>query len=82
MQPGVSAPVLNCSSVLARLTISSDSLTLALQPLRLDGSGRPQIPRPEEATQILRGIGTLSTALGTSVEIKGDLGYVTVQRRR
>ena len=69
-------------SVLARLTISSDYLTLALQPLRLDGFGRPQIPQPEEATQILRGIGTLSTALGTSVEIKGDLGYVTVQRRR
>ncbi len=69
-------------SVLARLTISSDSLGVALMPLRLDDSGRPGIPRPEEATQILQGIATLSTALGTSVEIRGDLGHVTVQRRR
>jgi len=68
-------------SMLAKVTISPDSLTLAVLPLRLDDSGRPRVPPSQEASQILRDIATLSAALGTYVEIRGDIGYVTVQRR-
>jgi len=68
-------------SMLAKVTISPDSLTLAVLPLRLDDSGRPRVPSSQEASQILRDIASLSAALGTYVEIRGDIGYVTVQRR-
>lgn len=69
-------------SVMARLVISPDAVALTLVPLRLDDSGRPRVPQTQEAARILQDIVLLSAALGTSVEIRGDLGYVEVQRRR
>ncbi len=69
-------------SMVAKVTISPDSLTLALLPLRLDEFGRPQIPSSRDASRILREIVALSSSLGTNVEIRGDIGYVKVQRRR
>ena len=68
-------------SIMAKLTISSDSITIALVPLTLDYSGRPQVPQHQEASQTLRDIATLSAALGTTVEIREETGYVTVKRQ-
>ncbi len=67
-------------SIMAKITISSNSITIALSPLRVDDFGRPQVPPPQEASQTLRDIATLSAALGTTVEIRGDIGYTTVRR--
>jgi hypothetical protein len=69
-------------SIMAKVTIYSDSITIALSPLRLDYFGRPQVPPPHEASQTLRDIATLSAALGTTVEIRGDIGYTKIKRRR
>jgi len=68
-------------SIIAKVTISSDSITIALLPLRLDYSGRPQVPPPQEASQTLRDIATLSEALGTTVEIRGNIGYTEIKRQ-
>ncbi len=69
-------------SMVAKVTISSNGIIVALLPLRLDDSGKPQVPSGEEALKILGDIATLSAALGTTVEIREGIGYVTVQRRR
>ena len=69
-------------SIMAKVSISSDSITIALLPLRLDYSGRPQVPPSLDASQTLRDIATLSAALGTTVEIRGDIGYTTIKRQR
>ena len=69
-------------SMVAKMTISSNGLIIALSPLRLDDSGRPRLPSAEDALKILGEIATLSAALGTTVEIREGIGYVTVPRRR
>jgi hypothetical protein len=68
-------------AVMARVTILADSLSITLLPLRLEESGRPVVPSPSEASRILGHIANLSAELGTSVEIHGETGYVTVHRR-
>jgi hypothetical protein len=57
-------------------------LTIALLPLKLDSFGRPEVPSPQEASLTLRDIATLSATLGTTVEIRGDIGYTMVKRQR
>jgi hypothetical protein len=56
-------------SIVARLVISPEAMAVALVPVKLDGSGRPRVPRSHEGTQILQEIATLSDALGSSVEV-------------
>ena len=68
-------------SIMAKVAIFPDSLGIALSPLKLDDSGRPRVPPPGESSQILRHIANLSAELGTTVEIREETGYVTVQRQ-
>lgn len=68
-------------SIMAKMTISRDSLDVALLPLRLDDYGRPRIPARVEASRILRHIADLSTGLGTTVEIREETGYITIHRQ-
>jgi poly-gamma-glutamate synthesis protein (capsule biosynthesis protein) len=69
-------------SIMATITISSNSITIALSPLKLDSFGRPEVPSPHEVSQTLRDIATLSATLGTTVEIHGDIGYTKIKRQR
>jgi poly-gamma-glutamate synthesis protein (capsule biosynthesis protein) len=67
-------------SVIAKVTISPDKFSIVLVPLRLDDAGRPIVPPPWEAHQIVRHIADLSGKLGTTVEIREETGYITVHR--
>lgn len=69
-------------SIMARMGIFPNGLTLSLLPLRLDDSGRPRVPRNQEAYEILRDVAALSARLGTAVQIRGETGYVEVKRQR
>jgi hypothetical protein len=69
-------------SLIVKVAFSPDSLTLSLFPLRIDNHGKPRIPSPQEASEILQGISTLSHPLGTAVNITGESGYVKVKRQR
>lgn len=68
-------------TIMAKVTISPDSLSIALLPLMLDDSGRPMVPPLKEASQILRHIADLSAELGTTIEIREQTGYITVPRQ-
>ena len=68
-------------TIMAKVTISPDSLSLALLPLILDDSGRPRVPPPKEASQILRHIADLSAEFGTTIKIREQTGYITVPRQ-
>jgi hypothetical protein len=69
-------------SLIVKVTVSPDSLTLSLFPFKIDDYGKPRIPSPQEASEILQDISTLSNLLGTTVNITGESGYVKVKRRR
>jgi hypothetical protein len=81
-RPDYQMPKKAYHSIMAKMTLSPNSLTLSLLPLRLDDSGRPRIPGALEASEILRDIAALSAMLGTRVEIYGGIGYVTIRRQR
>jgi poly-gamma-glutamate synthesis protein (capsule biosynthesis protein) len=68
-------------TIMAKVTISPDSLSLALLPLIVDDSGRPMVPPPKEASQILCHIADLSAELGTTIKIQEQTGYITVPRQ-
>lgn len=80
-RPDYQMPEAAHQAIMAKITIFPDSLTIALLPLRLDNSGRPRVPPPREASQILRHIADLATELGTTVEIGEEMGYITVHRQ-
>jgi hypothetical protein len=67
------------SSLITKITISPEKMTLALLPLMLDSSGKPKIPTPEQAFSILSNIAHLSAKLETNVVVKNNVGYVTVE---
>jgi hypothetical protein len=69
-------------SLIVKVTVSPDSLTLSLFPFKIDDYGKPRIPSPQEASKILQDISTLSNLLGTTVNITGESGYVKVKRQR
>jgi len=81
-RPDYQMPEKAYRSIMVKVGISSDSITIALLPLKLDYSGRPQVPPSQEASQTLLDIATLSAALGTTVEIYEDIGYTTIKRQR
>jgi len=80
-RPDYQMPEQAHDSIMAKVTISPDSLNIALLPLRLDDSGRPKVPPPDEASRILRHLADLSAELGTTIEIHEGIGYITVQRQ-
>jgi hypothetical protein len=68
-------------SIIAKVGISSNNITIALLPLKLDPLGRPQNPPHQEASQTLHDIASLSAKLGTTIEIRGDIGYTEIKRQ-
>jgi len=67
-------------SLMARITIFPDRLSVALIPLRLDDAGWPSAASTQKASEILIRLAELSAELGTTVDILGETGYLEVQR--
>ncbi len=80
MRPDYRMPEEGHRAVLADFTISNDRLKLAIVPLRLDILGIPRITSEEDGGFILNRIVSLSDQLGTTLEIRGERGYLEIQR--
>ncbi len=80
LNPDYNLPEKGRRSVLADFTISNDSLRLAVVPLRLDILGIPQVSLQEDAKIILNRIVSLSEEVGSVLEVRGERGYVEMQK--
>ncbi|MEJ2696735.1 MAG: CapA family protein [Candidatus Sulfobium sp.] len=78
--PDYQIPEKGRRSILADFTVSDDSLKLAIVPLRLDVTGIPRTASEEDAAAILKRISILSAQLGTTLQIRGERGYVEMRR--
>lgn len=68
-------------SVVARFTVSSETITVDLLPFRLDESGLPAPPMPDDARRITFDLMRLSSELGTNPGTTGEGARVVVPRR-
>jgi poly-gamma-glutamate capsule biosynthesis protein CapA/YwtB (metallophosphatase superfamily) len=78
--PNYRVPEKGHRSILANFIISGDDLRLTVTPLRLDSLGLPRIALKEDASIILNRIVSLSSELGTTLQIQGDRGFLEIQR--
>lgn len=68
-------------SVVARITVSSDTIVADLLPFRLDESGWPQRPLPDDARRMTFDLLRLSTRLGTHLGATSAGARIVVPRR-
>jgi len=80
-RPDYQMPEQAHQSIMAKITIFADSISITLLPLMLDDSGRPKVPPSKEASQILRNIADLSAKLGTTIKISKQTAHITVHRQ-
>ena len=80
LHPDYRMPEKGRRSMLANFIISNNSLKLVIVPLRLDNLGIPRVALQEDAGVILNRIISLSDELGTTLQVKGEGGYLEMHR--
>ena len=67
-------------TVLVKASLTKDSIDAKLIPVVMNGSGVPSVATGSTGLGILQRVKSLSAALGTTVTIKDNRGYVHVKR--
>jgi poly-gamma-glutamate synthesis protein (capsule biosynthesis protein) len=67
-------------TVLVKASMKKDSVDAKLIPVTISGSGIPSVATGSTGLSILNRVKSLSAALGTTVTIKDNRGYVHVKR--
>ena len=67
-------------TVLVKAKVTPHAIDAMLIPVQISGSGVPTVAAGSTGLSILRRVKNLSAALGTSVKIAGNRGYVHVRR--
>ena len=81
-QPRHDIPERSRRSLGVDLAISDDRINLVIVPLRLDILGQPRVALPGDADMILKRVASLSDQLGTPLRIRGERGYLEIQRTK
>lgn len=68
-------------SVVARITVATETITADLLPFRLDQSGVPTAPLPDDARRITFDLMRLSSQLGTHLATTSEGARIVVPRR-
>jgi poly-gamma-glutamate synthesis protein (capsule biosynthesis protein) len=68
-------------TVLVRAKVTPRSIDAQLIPVTISGSGVPAVTGGSTGLSILQRVKSMSAALGTTVTIKGNRGYVHVKRK-
>lgn len=79
-RPDYQMPEMAHDSMMVKITVTPDNLDVTLIPLKLDVSGKPEIPPESEASRMLSHIAYLSAQFGTAIEISGNTGSIIVHR--
>jgi len=66
--------------VLVKAKVTPPTIDAKLIPVQVSGSGVPTVATGSTGLSILQRVKSLSAALGTTVTIKDDRGYVHVKR--
>ncbi|HEY5388491.1 MAG TPA: CapA family protein, partial [Thermoleophilia bacterium] len=67
-------------TVLVKTRVTPHSINAQLVPVQISSSGIPTVATGSTGLSILQRVKSMSAALGTTVKIKGDRGYVNVKR--
>ena len=81
LRPDYRMPERAHRSVIARPTVSRETVELDLIPLRLDASGRPYIPTIEYGTAILNDLAAQSDSVGTRLTVDAGVGRLAIERK-